>query len=100
MTDHIFDDLEIAASFRGEHYAPTESLRVVADVECALLEEEGTHLTPHVALWDESPPPEGGGFFTFRIEQARKLAEALLLAADHAQRAKDEAERRGWKLVE
>lgn len=105
MTDQVFTDLELAAEFVGEGEHPTDPLRVTATAaETADPEQwnegNGERIMPFVTLWDDSPPPTGGGWFGFTIAQARHLGEALIRAADHAQRAKDEALRRGWKLVE
>lgn len=77
-------------------------LRVEADVSCARPGEssEDSGIVPYVTIWYDAPAPVGGGFSTLSIAQARRLADALIKCADHAQRAKDEAERRGWKLDE
>jgi hypothetical protein len=101
-TASLFEDLVIPAEFIGESgQSPTDPLRVEACVSgVEPPEKDGSRIRPVVTLWDDSPPPMGGGFFQFTIQQARHLGHALLRAADHAQRAADEAQRNGWELVD
>lgn len=102
MSDEIFIDLTIKAHCVGESGSPADPLRIVASTSMTADPEEwdegaGERLTPYVTLWFDA---DGGGFAGFTIAQARSVGEALIRAAEHAQRAKDEALRRGWKLIE
>lgn len=75
-------------------------MRVEADTEAAKPDKNGDGIVPFVTIWYDAPAPVGGGFTNLSIGQARRLADLLTKCADHAQRAKDEADRRGWKMLE
>jgi hypothetical protein len=102
VSDEIFTDLTIKAHCVGDSGNPADPLRIVASAAVTADPEEwdegsGERLMPYVTLWFDYAE---GGFAGFTIAQARTVGEALIRAADHAQRALDEAKRRGWNLVE
>jgi hypothetical protein len=95
MSEPIFTNLQIRVrSVEGP-------MSVEADVDCSIPGVNGNDpdsgTAPYVTIdWDDpASSPD-----ILLIGQARRLAAALIRCADHAERARDEAMRRGWKLEE